>query len=378
MEMQIPIDFEKLETGVEHVLEVSYGLWKAASWAEAGHEVAWAQFMIPGFDLLTAGLSFVFFQPQAQRFIHGLRNSLLIAIAPTATIASIAGCYECIEPQVSNLFKRETLSGEFMQINRYLVRELQARGLWDEQMISDIKRAEGSVQDVPRIPAELKEIFLGLAQEEAKHKLRFEVEYDDHKSPSIYVKFPYRDELPDGFADLAGKPVPMNIDGATAVIYAELGDARRQEVVSGNLGNVLHDEGRVDAARAELERVVARLRELGDRHTAAIFEAVLGTRLEHRAVDLPEIQSLDLEKVVLAKAAAAHSRLERPVLVDDTSLELAGLGGFPGPLLGALEIRHRIRRHRIRRRRHHDDHRRRRHRSRHRRRRRSGAWAATR
>jgi len=51
----------------------------------------------------------------------GLRNSLLIAIAPTATIASIAGCYECIEPQVSNLFKRETLSGEFLQVNRYLL-----------------------------------------------------------------------------------------------------------------------------------------------------------------------------------------------------------------------------------------------------------------
>lgn len=90
---------------------------------------------------------------------HGLRNSLLIAIAPTATIASIAGCYECIEPQVSNLFKRETLSGEFMQINRYLVRELQARGLWDEQMIADIKRAEGSIQGVDRIPAELQEIY---------------------------------------------------------------------------------------------------------------------------------------------------------------------------------------------------------------------------
>jgi ribonucleoside-diphosphate reductase alpha chain len=90
---------------------------------------------------------------------HGLRNSLLIAIAPTATIASIAGCYECIEPQVSNLFKRETLSGEFMQINRYLVTDLQRRGLWDEEMIADIKRAEGSVQDVDRIPAELKEIY---------------------------------------------------------------------------------------------------------------------------------------------------------------------------------------------------------------------------
>ena len=90
---------------------------------------------------------------------HGLRNSLLIAIAPTATIASIAGCYECIEPQVSNLFKRETLSGEFMQINRYLVSELQRRGLWDEQMINEIKQAEGSVQDVERIPAELREVY---------------------------------------------------------------------------------------------------------------------------------------------------------------------------------------------------------------------------
>ena len=90
---------------------------------------------------------------------HGLRNSLVIAIAPTATIASIAGCYECIEPQVSNLFKRETLSGEFMQINRYLVTELQRRGLWDEHMINEIKQAEGSVQDVERIPAELREVY---------------------------------------------------------------------------------------------------------------------------------------------------------------------------------------------------------------------------
>ncbi len=90
---------------------------------------------------------------------HGLRNSLMIAIAPTATIASIAGCYECIEPQVSNLFKRETLSGEFMQINRYLVKELQARGLWDAQMIADVKKAEGSIQDVDRIPDDLKAIY---------------------------------------------------------------------------------------------------------------------------------------------------------------------------------------------------------------------------
>ncbi|MEV4619248.1 ribonucleoside-diphosphate reductase subunit alpha [Asanoa sp. NPDC049573] len=89
----------------------------------------------------------------------GLRNSLLVAIAPTATIASIAGCYECIEPQVSNLFKRETMSGEFMQINTYLVRELKALGLWTAPIRERIKRAEGSVQDIAELPADVRELF---------------------------------------------------------------------------------------------------------------------------------------------------------------------------------------------------------------------------
>ena len=90
---------------------------------------------------------------------HGLRNSLLIAIAPTATIAAIAGCYECIEPQVSNLFKRETLSGEFMQVNRYLVAELKARSLWDDKMIGEVKKAEGSIQQIERIPENLRSTY---------------------------------------------------------------------------------------------------------------------------------------------------------------------------------------------------------------------------
>src|SRR5690606_38513399 len=89
----------------------------------------------------------------------GLRNSLVMAIAPTATIGSIAGCYECIEPQVSNLFKRETLSGEFLQINSYLVRELQRRGLWTDEVKAAIKRNEGSVQGIDQIPEELQLLF---------------------------------------------------------------------------------------------------------------------------------------------------------------------------------------------------------------------------
>lgn len=83
---------------------------------------------------------------------HGLRNSLLIAIAPTATIASIAGVYECIEPQVTNIFKRETMSGDFLQINRYLVQELKDLGLWTPEVIHQIVDAQGSVQGIAAIP----------------------------------------------------------------------------------------------------------------------------------------------------------------------------------------------------------------------------------
>ncbi len=106
--------------------------------------------MVPGADLPWDAL-------RADIAAHGLRNSLLIAIAPTATIASIAGCYECIEPQISNLFKRETLSGDFLQVNRYLVEELKQLGLWTEEMRDSIKRADGSVQGLQDVPSELRD-----------------------------------------------------------------------------------------------------------------------------------------------------------------------------------------------------------------------------
>lgn len=91
--------------------------------------------------------------------VHGVRNSLLIAIAPTATIASIVGCYECVEPQISNLFKRETLSGEFLQVNRYLIAELKERGLWTEDVRTRLKLAEGSVQQMDELPDDIKLIY---------------------------------------------------------------------------------------------------------------------------------------------------------------------------------------------------------------------------
>ncbi|MER5223377.1 ribonucleoside-diphosphate reductase subunit alpha [Streptomyces flaveus] len=89
----------------------------------------------------------------------GMRNSLLLAIAPTATIASIAGVYECIEPQVSNLFKRETLSGEFLQVNSYLVNELKELGVWDARTREALREANGSVQDFAWIPEDVRRLY---------------------------------------------------------------------------------------------------------------------------------------------------------------------------------------------------------------------------
>ncbi len=89
----------------------------------------------------------------------GLRNSLLIAIAPTATIASIVGSYESIEPQISNFFKRETLSGEFLQVNRYLIRDLKARNLWTQAIQAKIISADGSIQEIEEIPQDLRDLY---------------------------------------------------------------------------------------------------------------------------------------------------------------------------------------------------------------------------
>jgi len=90
---------------------------------------------------------------------NGLRNSLLLAIAPTATIASIVGSYEATEPQISNLFKRETLSGEFLQVNKYLCLELKKLGLWNEEMRARIMMAEGSIQDIAEIPEAIRATY---------------------------------------------------------------------------------------------------------------------------------------------------------------------------------------------------------------------------
>jgi len=90
---------------------------------------------------------------------YGMRNSNCVAIAPTATISNIIGVSACIEPTYQNLYVKSNLSGEFTEINSYLVRDLKARGLWDEVMISDLKYFDGSLAKIDRIPQDLRDIY---------------------------------------------------------------------------------------------------------------------------------------------------------------------------------------------------------------------------
>ena len=87
---------------------------------------------------------------------QGIRNSNLMAIAPTATISNICGVSQSIEPTYQNLYVKSNLSGEFTVVNHYLVADLKALNLWDEVMVNDLKYFNGSVQPISRIPAHLK------------------------------------------------------------------------------------------------------------------------------------------------------------------------------------------------------------------------------
>lgn len=97
---------------------------------------------------------------------QGMRNSNVMAIAPTATIANITGVSQSIEPTYQNLYVKSNLSGEFTVVNPYLIRDLKERDLWDNVMVHDLKYFEGSVQSIERIPADLK----------AKYTTAFELE----------------------------------------------------------------------------------------------------------------------------------------------------------------------------------------------------------
>ena len=90
---------------------------------------------------------------------YGMRNSNTMAIAPTATIANIAGVYPCAEPAFKNIYMKENLSGNFIVINDALIDRLTQQGLWNDHMLKQIKLHNGSIQEIPEVPLEIRNLF---------------------------------------------------------------------------------------------------------------------------------------------------------------------------------------------------------------------------
>lgn len=99
---------------------------------------------------------------------QGMRNSLVMAIAPTATIGNIVGVTASIEPQYKNIFVKSNMSGDFTVVNEYLVEDLKKLKLWDKEMIDDLKYFDGSVQEIKRIPEDIKR----------KYATAFEIDFE--------------------------------------------------------------------------------------------------------------------------------------------------------------------------------------------------------
>ncbi len=125
---------------------------------------------------------------------QGMRNSNVMAIAPTATIANITGMSQSIEPTYQNLYVKSNLSGEFTVINPYLVNELKARKLWDSVMVNDLKYFDGSVQKIDRIPSDLKRLFATAFEVDARWLIdaasRRQKWIDQSQSLNLYVAEP--------------------------------------------------------------------------------------------------------------------------------------------------------------------------------------------
>ena len=125
---------------------------------------------------------------------HGMRNSNCMAIAPTATISNIAGVSQSIEPTYKNLYVKSNLSGEFTIINPYLVEDLKARGLWNEDMIRSLKKYDGDLSMISGIPEDLKALYKTAFEIEAKWLIdaaaRRQKWIDMGQSLNLYIQAP--------------------------------------------------------------------------------------------------------------------------------------------------------------------------------------------
>jgi len=130
---------------------------------------------------------------------HGLRNSLLLAPMPTASTSQILGNNECIEPYTTNIYLRRTLAGEFVVINKYLVNALIEKGIWSTELKNKMIKAGGSIQDIPEIPQDIKDLFKTVWEIKQKSLIDMAADrghfIDQSQSMNLFVENPTMSKL---------------------------------------------------------------------------------------------------------------------------------------------------------------------------------------
>jgi ribonucleoside-diphosphate reductase alpha chain len=177
----------------------------------------------------------------------GMRNSNCMAIAPTATISNIVGVSQSIEPTYQNLFVKSNLSGEFTVVNPYLVVDLKERGLWDSVMVNDLKYYDGSIQQIDRIPEDLKALYATAFEIDARWLVeagsRRQKWLDQAQSLNLYMREPSGKKL-DNLYKLAWvrglkTTYYLRSMGATHVEKSTMDDAGKANRLSAVGGNYL-------------------------------------------------------------------------------------------------------------------------------------------
>jgi len=189
----------------------------------------------------------------------GIRNSNTMAIAPTATIANITGVSQSIEPTYQNLYVKSNLSGEFTVVNEYLVNDLKKLGLWDEVMAHDLKYFDGSVQQIDRVPAELKAVYKCAFEIDPKRLVdagsRRQKWIDQAQSLNLYMSQPSGKKLDELYkhAWLSGLKTTyyLRTMGATHAEKTTISDTRLNKVSGADAGGVSAKSAPITARPAQ-------------------------------------------------------------------------------------------------------------------------------
>ncbi|GMM39054.1 ribonucleotide-diphosphate reductase subunit [Saccharomycopsis crataegensis] len=242
---------------------------------------------------------------------HGLRNSLLVAPMPTASTSQILGYNECFEPYTSNIYSRRVLAGEFQIVNPYLLKDLVEMGLWSTEMKDHIISANGSIQDLPNIPQELKELYKTVWEISQKKIIDLAADrgpfIDQSQSMNIHIRAP-----------TMGKLTSMHFYGwkkglKTGMYYL------RTQAASAAIQFTIDKNSASNAGKLEAKELVRKKYVPKHQQGAASFESQVIAPVEVKSTSTSNIASSVSTPATVAEASTLPEEVSNLSLKEETT-----------------------------------------------------------